>query len=99
MKKYYIGWDVGAWHCPETGKKSKDAIAILDEKRELIGKLWEGNLTEIILKTVDKDKYKRTSFFIKKIFSLCGEEEKYDEDDFFCIFGPGRQPSWKNGAK
>lgn len=88
MKKYYIGWDVGAWHCKKDSK-SKDAFAIIDENRNLIGNLWETNggtdLKSIIHETVDKDKYKRTSFFIKKIFSLCGEEEKYDEDDFFCI--------------
>ena len=85
MKKYYIGWDVGAWHCPETGKRSKDAIAILDEKRELIGKLWEGNLTKIILKTVGKVKTKPTEFFIEEIFSLCGVKAKYKKDASFCI--------------
>ena len=86
MKKYYIGWDVGAWHCPETGKKSKDAIAILDEKRELIGKLWEGNLTEIILKTVGKVKTEPTEFFIEEIFHQCKIKKfAIKKDASFCI--------------
>jgi hypothetical protein len=41
--RYFIGWDVGAWHCQEDGDSSKDAIAVLDENLRLIG-LWEGNL-------------------------------------------------------
>lgn len=85
MKKYYIGWDVGAWHCPETGKRSKDAIAILDEKRELVGKLREGNLTKIILETVTKDEAERTSIFIEEIFSLCAAKAEYKKDASFCI--------------
>jgi|GEM_PF-1820153 len=83
--KYYIGWDVGAWHCPETGKRSKDAIAIIDEERELVGKLWEGNLTKIYLKTVKEVKPECTSIFIEEIFSLCGAKAEYKKDASFCI--------------
>jgi len=91
MEKYYIGWDVGAWHCKK-GSKSKDAFAILDKDRNLIGNLWETNggtdLKSIILKTVkeEKDKAQRTSIFIKEIFHLCGIKNfEINEDDFFCI--------------
>jgi|688.fasta_scaffold384539_2 hypothetical protein len=91
MKKYYIGWDVGAWHCKKDSK-SKDAFAIIDENRNLIGNLWETNggtdLKSIILKTVkkEKDKAQRTLTFIKEIFSLCGIKNfEINEDDFFCI--------------
>ena len=67
--KYYIGWDVGAWHCKSTGKGSKDALAILDEKQALCGSLWEGNLSSLILKTSSQPD--ATSFFIDELFKLC----------------------------
>ena len=89
MKKYYIGWDVGAWHCKKDSK-SKDAFAIIDENRNLIGNLWETNggtdLKSIIRETVKKDEAERTSFFIKKIFELCGIKNfEIAIDDSFCI--------------
>jgi len=85
MEKYYIGWDVGAWHCEDTGKGSKDAITILDANRHLIGSIWEGNLTEVIRKTVIENEAKRTSFFIEEIFSLCEAKAEYKKDASFCI--------------
>ena len=33
MEKYYVGWDVGAWHC-DKNTNSMDAIAVLNEKGE-----------------------------------------------------------------
>ena len=33
MEKYYVGWDVGAWHC-DKNTNSKDAIAVLNEEGE-----------------------------------------------------------------
>jgi hypothetical protein len=32
---YFIGWDVGGWNC-EANPNSRDAIVILDNKRESI---------------------------------------------------------------
>lgn len=86
--KYFIGWDVGAWHCTQK-RKSKDAFAILDEERNLIGNLWEtnreGDLKSIILEAVNVDETERTSFLIQQIFSLCGAQEKYNKEYSFCI--------------
>lgn len=44
---YFIGWDVGAWHC-DTNSKSRDAIVILDEALNIVGAPWRGNLRESI---------------------------------------------------
>ena len=33
MAKYYVGWDVGAWHC-DKNINSRDAIAVLNEEGE-----------------------------------------------------------------
>jgi hypothetical protein len=46
--KYYIGWDVGAWHCSDSGESSKDALVILDENLTVHG-VWEGNLSSHIV--------------------------------------------------
>jgi hypothetical protein len=46
---YYIGWDVGAWHCDDN-PTSRDAIAILDDQLSLVGEPWRGNISELILK-------------------------------------------------
>lgn len=51
-KNYYIGWDVGAWHCKKAKGKSCDAIAILDgstgETLQCLGTFRE-NLRETII--------------------------------------------------
>jgi hypothetical protein len=44
---FYIGWDVGGWNCDKNGK-SRDAIVILDETLDLVGKPWRGNLRQCI---------------------------------------------------
>lgn len=44
--KYYIGWDVGGWHC-DNNPRSRDALCVLELERDgptLIGAPWRGNL-------------------------------------------------------
>lgn len=65
---YYIGWDVGAWHCSATGTASKDALAILDEDLTLIG-IWEGNLKNHILSASQAPN--PGANFVEAIFSCC----------------------------
>ena len=61
---YYIGWDVGAWHC-EKNPNSRDAIVIINNDGESLGTPWRGNLKEAINTS-------NTSFdFAKKLFDLC----------------------------
>jgi len=61
---YYIGWDVGAWHCKKN-PNSRDAIVIINNDGKSIGTLWRGNLKESINES-------NTSFdFVKKLFELC----------------------------
>ncbi|AZZ95498.1 DUF429 domain-containing protein [Hahella sp. KA22] len=43
----YIGWDVGGWNC-DSNSKSRDALAVLDNQRNLLGKPWRGNLRTVI---------------------------------------------------
>lgn len=44
---YYIGWDVGAWHCDKR-RQSCDAIAIVDRAAEPVGEPWRENLSGLI---------------------------------------------------
>lgn len=52
---YYIGWDVGAWHC-DKNKNSRDAVAVLttteDKRLQTVGSIWRGNLREQINKSI-----------------------------------------------
>ncbi len=43
----YIGWDVGGWNC-ERNANSRDALVVLDARRNLLGKPWRGNLRSAI---------------------------------------------------
>jgi len=43
---WFIGWDVGAWHCDKGG--SRDALVILDHQGKHLGKPWRGNLRSCI---------------------------------------------------
>jgi len=61
---YYIGWDVGAWHCKKN-PNSRDAIVIINNDGKSIGTLWRGNLKESINES-------KTSFdFVNRLFELC----------------------------
>lgn len=42
-KRFFIGWDVGGWNCDHNAK-SRDAIVILNEKGDLLGRAWRGSL-------------------------------------------------------
>lgn len=46
LTNWFIGWDVGAWHCDKGG--SRDALVILNDQGELLGKPWRGNLRSCI---------------------------------------------------
>ncbi len=67
-----IGWDVGAWYCPDgrTGKPSRDAIVILDSKLEIVGTPWRGNLREVI------NNCSTTAEWSAELFTLCREPAK-----------------------
>ena len=68
-KRYYIGWDVGAWHCAEKGEGSKDAIAIFDERLGPIGKFREGNLSPVVLGSQQAEK--PGEWLIDELFRWC----------------------------
>lgn len=61
---YYIGWDVGAWHC-DNNTDSRDAIIILNDKAEIIGNPWRGNLKKLIYDSIT------SSDFVSKLFNCC----------------------------
>lgn len=44
---WYIGRDVGAWNC-EKNTTSHDALLVLNQQGELVGKPWRGNLRDTI---------------------------------------------------
>jgi hypothetical protein len=49
---YYIGWDVGAWHCDRRGNP-QDALCALKgdslQGLDLVGTAWRGNLREALV--------------------------------------------------
>ncbi|HEB77456.1 MAG TPA: hypothetical protein ENI90_02880 [Methylothermaceae bacterium] len=47
MARFFIGWDVGGWHC-DHNPTSRDALVILDEERRQVGLSWRGNLRSTI---------------------------------------------------
>lgn len=61
---YYIGWDVGGWHC-DRNPNSRDALVILDAERALVGSPWRGNLRKII------NRAGCATEWIAELFSLC----------------------------
>jgi len=44
---YYMGWDAGGWNC-DKNFKSRDAIVILNDDNEQVGKPFRGNLSKTI---------------------------------------------------
>lgn len=64
---YYIGWDVGGWNC-DKNPNSRDALCILDVKRDLVGKPWRGNLRQSINQATD------TADWLGRLFALCGAQ-------------------------
>jgi len=83
-KTYYLGWDVGAWHC-DKNSNSRDAIEILmkesdDKETTKINKPYWGNLKNTILAATD------TKHFIQEIFALCKVEQNVDfKNDHFIL--------------
>ncbi|MBY6212367.1 DUF429 domain-containing protein [Microbulbifer agarilyticus] len=43
----FIGWDVGGWNC-DRNANSRDALVVLDSKRNILGRPWRGNLRLVI---------------------------------------------------
>lgn len=67
---FFIGWDVGAWHC-EGNRDSRDAIVILDDTLAVVGHPWRGNLRECIAAATT------TTSWLSALFAKCGA--KYPE--------------------
>lgn len=61
---FFIGWDVGGWNCEKNGT-SRDAIVILDEKKDIVGTPWRGNLRECIVSS------KTTHDWLNALFAKC----------------------------
>ena len=81
MTAYYIGWDVGAWHCAATGETSKDALAILNGGGQLVGDYWEGNLSQVVLNASNA----QGPGFLAELFTLCNATPPQANSDTFCI--------------
>lgn len=64
MQRYFIGWDVGAWHC-DNNSNSRDALVILDENGLYQGEAWRCNLSHTIWESDD------LKAFLDKVFDHC----------------------------
>ncbi len=78
---FFIGWDVGGWNCDKNGK-SRDAIVILNQNLEIVGKPWRGNLRVPINDNVS------TKEWISALFSLCGVKATRFAQVFMAIDTP-----------
>lgn len=70
-KKYYLGWDVGGWNC-DKNKSSRDAIVILNQRLEIIGKK-RGNIRELMNQSNGYEDF-LTALFLECGASYQGEE-------------------------
>lgn len=80
QNQIFIGWDVGGWNCDKNGK-SRDAITILDDKLNILGKPWRGNLKNSLNTATDSQS------FIKKLFLLCQIKEDYKPNEMHATIG------------
>ncbi len=78
--KFYVGWDVGAWNCDRGG--SRDALVVLDDKGELVGRSWRGNLREAINTSVS------AKGFVATLFELCGTEFPDESEAILAVDTP-----------
>ena len=86
MSTYYVGWDVGAWECPNTkfAARSQDCITILDEGGKLLF-AWMGNIYCPPKNNNGDAKLKdETKTLFKLINSLIGDENNiiHKSNDF-----------------
>ncbi|MDH0450360.1 hypothetical protein [Shewanella sp. GD04112] len=63
---WFIGWDVGAWHCDKGD--SRDALVILNHQGKLLCKPWRGNLRSCIAQS------ESFSQWLHVVAGLCGLE-------------------------
>jgi predicted nuclease with RNAse H fold len=80
---YYIGWDVGAWHCKKSSN-SCDAIVIIDSNAsKVVGTPWRDNLRDTI------NDASSCREWIDKLFELCDiNKPKYDDKIVIAIDTP-----------
>lgn len=67
-----MGWDVGGWNC-DRNRDSRDALAIIDEKRAPVGMPWRGNLRKTINQATTAQE------FIAQLFELC-QSDAWESD-------------------
>nr|WP_255775452.1 hypothetical protein [Microbulbifer sediminum] len=60
----FIGWDVGGWNC-DRNANSRDALVVLDSKRNILGQPWRGNLRKVINEAGD------TREWIRALLECC----------------------------
>ncbi len=64
---FFIGWDVGGWNC-DKNSESRDAIVILDDALDIVGKPWRGNLRVCIAAAAT------TCGWLRALFTKCGAD-------------------------
>lgn len=64
-----IGWDVGGWDC-DRNSRSRDAVVVLDARRQVLGRPWRGNLRRTI------NEAGTTEEWITGLLGLCGADRE-----------------------
>jgi hypothetical protein len=67
LDQFFIGWDVGGWNC-DNNRASRDALVILDARRNIVGKPWRGNLRTTL------NDAGNTRTWLERLFAHCQAE-------------------------
>lgn len=68
----FIGWDVGGWNC-DKNPRSRDALVILDQGRNILGVPWRGNLRTTINHTNTSRDWLRNLFALRSLDAPAGD--------------------------
>ncbi len=81
--KYYIGWDVGAWHCTKSSKSCDALCVLVDEgnKPKFTGTVWRDNLKSSLNGYRDKE-------LVINVLSRCGVGAHEDFEAVIAIDAP-----------
>ncbi len=86
--QYYIGWDVGAWHCDKPSRP-QDALCVLKDGEsgpELVGTAWRGNLKSKLNES-------RGQSLVRDILSCCELDTSQRFESVIAIDTPLGWPS------
>lgn len=86
--KYYIGWDVGAWHCTKNSDSCDTLCVLVDrgDRPEFTGTIWRDNLKSELNKSRGRE-------LVRNILSCCDVRVSQTFESIMAIDTPLGWPS------